>query len=139
MVLTTIFGVSLLGGCLEPPSGVEMEPETDMIDLNWDGYPKFDNSGNQVVEWVVSGNITNNDDKTLEWILIRAYFYDEAGKKLLYHESYEYENLPPGQSIDFKINWYFGDEEGDLIADLEGLPQSVTGECEIVNLRFSDE
>ena len=55
-----------------------------------------------------------------------------------YHEKYEYDELLlPGESFDFEITWYWGDTEGDLIAEIDELPQEVTGDCEVINAGYA--
>jgi len=128
-----------LCGCIDPPDDGAIEPETENLDIEWDLQDVYNEAGDEIIKWILSGSVTNNDERTTCRIYIRGYFYDISGKHLQYHEPYDYkEDLSTGESFDFEIDWYWGDTEGDLISEIDSLPQELTGECEIMSVEFTN-
>jgi len=137
LLISILAGCSLLCGCInQPPSGV-IQISEDEIDLEWDHTGIFDETHNQYVGWVISGNATNIHTKKALWLRIRGNFYDATGEEFFTSEDFDYEEeLDLGESFDFEIEWTWEDDEWSSKGELEDFPQEITVICEIWDGEF---
>jgi hypothetical protein len=129
--------INMTCGCIEPPPSGIIQISEDEIDLEWDYEDLWDNSSDQYIGWIVTGNATNIHTKKALWLRIRGNFYDATGEDFFTSDDFDYENeLVSGDSFDFMIEWTWEDDEWSSKGAREDFPQDITVTCEVWDGEF---